>query len=75
MTLNLSQAGGVATIASVSAGAESKTRINGLGLRIGQEVATTRYAHVGGQIYSKPEYEPVDRGNNSLSSPPNLNRP
>jgi len=47
MTLNLSQAGEVATIASVSAGAENRTRINGLGLRIGQEVAATRYVHVG----------------------------
>jgi len=48
MTLNLLQAGEVAKIASVSADEALKARINGLGLRIGQEVAATRYVHVGG---------------------------
>lgn len=48
MTLNLLQAGEVATIASVCAGVENRIRINDLGLRIGREVAASRYVHVGG---------------------------
>ena len=50
MTLNLLKAGEVAKIASVSADDALKARINGLGLRIGQEVAVIRRACMGGPL-------------------------
>ncbi len=55
MTLNLLQAGEVATTASVNDGEEIKARINGLELRTGQEVAVTRCAYMGDPVFSKPE--------------------
>jgi len=55
MTLNLLQAGEVATTASVNDGEEIKARINGLGLRTGQEVAVTRCECMGDPVFSKPE--------------------
>ncbi len=50
MTLNLLKAGEVAKIVSVTADEALKARINGLGLRIGQEVAVIRRACMGGPI-------------------------
>ncbi len=50
MTLNLLQAGEVAKIASVTADEALKSRISGLGLRIGQEVAVIRRARMGGPL-------------------------
>ena len=50
MTLNLLKAGEVAKIISVSADEALKARINGLGLRIGQEVAVIRRACMGGPL-------------------------
>ncbi len=50
MTLNLLKAGEVAKIVSVTADEALKARINGLGLRIGQEVAVIRRACMGGPL-------------------------
>jgi ferrous iron transport protein A len=50
MTLNLLKAGEVAKIISVTADEALMARINGLGLRIGQEVAVIRRACMGGPI-------------------------
>jgi ferrous iron transport protein A len=50
MTLNLLKAGEVAKIISVTADEALKARINGLGLRIGQEVAVIRRACMGGPL-------------------------
>jgi ferrous iron transport protein A len=50
MTLNLLKAGEVAKIISVTADETLKARINGLGLRIGQEVAVIRRACMGGPL-------------------------
>ena len=55
MTLNLLQAGEVATTASFNDGEEIKARINGLGLRTGQEVAVTRCADMGDPVFFQPE--------------------
>lgn len=50
MTLNLLKLGEVAKIVSVSADEALKARINGLGLRIGQDVAVVRRASMGGPL-------------------------
>ncbi|RKZ45749.1 MAG: ferrous iron transport protein A [Gammaproteobacteria bacterium] len=50
MTLNLLKSGEVAKITSVTADDALKARINGLGLRIGQEVAVIRRACMGGPL-------------------------
>ena len=50
MTLNLLKAGEVAKIDSVTADEALMARINGLGLRIGQEVAVIRRACMGGPL-------------------------
>jgi len=50
MTLNLLKAGEVAKIISVTKDETLKDRINGLGLRIGQEVAVIRRACMGGPL-------------------------
>ena len=50
MKLNLLKAGEVAKIVSVTADEALKARINGLGLRIGQEVAVIRRACMGGPL-------------------------
>ncbi|RKZ71033.1 MAG: ferrous iron transport protein A [Gammaproteobacteria bacterium] len=50
MTLNLLKSGEVAKITSVTADYALKARINGLGLRIGQEVAVIRRACMGGPL-------------------------
>ncbi len=50
MTLNLLKLGEVAKIVSVSADEALKARINGLGLRIGQDVAVIRRASMGGPL-------------------------
>ncbi len=50
MTLNLLKAGEAAKIISVTADEALKARINGLGLRIGQEVAVIRRACMGGPL-------------------------
>jgi ferrous iron transport protein A len=50
MTLNLLKAGEIAKIISVTADEALKARINGLGLRIGQEVSVIRRACMGGPL-------------------------
>ena len=50
MTLDLLKAGEVAKIISVTADEVLQARINGLGLRIGQEVAVIRRACMGGPL-------------------------
>lgn len=50
MTLNLLKIGQIATIASVSGDEAVKARINGLGLRIGLQVAVIRRACMGGPL-------------------------
>lgn len=50
MTLNLLNTGDVAKIASVTGDEAIKARINGLGLRTGQEVAVIRRARMGGPL-------------------------
>lgn len=50
MTLNLLQTGVVARIKSISGAKEIKARINGLGLRAGQEVVVIRRALMGGPL-------------------------
>ena len=51
MTLNLLKPGEVAKIASATADEALKARINGLGLRLGQEVAVIRCAYMGDPVF------------------------
>jgi len=55
MTLNLLKPGEVAKIASATADEALKARINGLGLRLGQEVAVIRCAYMGDPVFFQPE--------------------
>jgi len=50
MTLNRLNTGEVAKIASIAGDEAIKARINGLGLRAGQEVAVVRRARMGGPL-------------------------
>lgn len=50
MTLNRLNTGEVAKIISVAGDEAIRARINGLGLRLGQEVAVIRRARMGGPI-------------------------
>lgn len=60
MTLNLLKAGEVAKIASVATVDEAfKIRINGLGLRVGQEVAVIRRANMGGPLQIRVGYTDI----------------